>query len=208
VTEQEWLTGTDPLPLLEFLRGKASQRKLRLFAVACCRRLGDVLWDEAPVVAGERYAEGLLGRGELEEIRAAALAQAGTLYRPLAAEEVEAGRALIEAVTAPQADEGAALAARVARTRVAEAPCALVREIFGNPFRIVAISAPVLAWNGGTVRRLAEAVYDERTFDRLPVLADALEEAGYTDPNILDHLRGPGQLYRGCFLLDLVLGKK
>jgi hypothetical protein len=64
-----------------------------------------------------------------------------------------------------------------------------------------------LCWHGGTIPKLAQAIYDERAFDRLPVLADALEEAGCTDADLLGHLRGPGPHVRGCWALDLLLGK-
>jgi hypothetical protein len=80
----------------------------------------------------------------------------------------------------------------------------LVRDIFGNPFRPVSIDA---AWYTTTVVRLAQAIYDERTFERLPILADALEEAGCDDLDILTHLRGPGPHVRGRWAVDLILGK-
>jgi hypothetical protein len=63
-----------------------------------------------------------------------------------------------------------------------------------------------LTWNDGTVRRLAQAFYDDRSFERLPLLADALEDAGCTDAAILDHCRGPAQHARGCWVVDLLLG--
>jgi hypothetical protein len=92
---------------------------------------------------------------------------------------------------------------------------ALVRDIFGNPFRPAPALDPAwLIWQGGTVARLARAVYDERrltegTLDpmRLSLLADALEDAGCADAELLGHLRGPGPHVRGCWALDLVLGK-
>jgi hypothetical protein len=90
----------------------------------------------------------------------------------------------------------------------------LFREIGGSPFRPVKISPTVLAWNDGTVVRLAQTAYEERylpsgTLDntRLAILADALEEAGCTDADILGHLREPGPHVRGCWVLDLCLGK-
>ena len=58
-----------------------------------------------------------------------------------------------------------------------------------------------------TVVQLAQSIYDDRAFDRLPILADALEEAGCTDAAILDHCRGPGPHVRGCWAVDLLLGK-
>jgi hypothetical protein len=80
----------------------------------------------------------------------------------------------------------------------------LLRDILGDPFRRVALDPmPGTA----TMSSLAQAIYDERPFDRPPILADALEEAGCTDPAILAHLRGPGPHVRGCWMLDLILGK-
>jgi hypothetical protein len=64
-----------------------------------------------------------------------------------------------------------------------------------------------LAWNGGTVQRLAQAIYEEEAFERLPILADALEDAGCDDYLLLSHMRGPGPHARGCFVLDAILGK-
>ncbi|MFO0930967.1 MAG: hypothetical protein U0736_28715, partial [Gemmataceae bacterium] len=77
----------------------------------------------------------------------------------------------------------------------------------GNPFARRPIDPAWLAWDGGTVGRLARGLYDEGAFDRLPILADALEEAGATGP-LPDHLRGPGPHVRGCWAVDQVLGLK
>ena len=85
------------------------------------------------------------------------------------------------------------------------AHCQLIRDIFGNPFRRVALDPAWLQWNGGTVRKMAEAIYDDRAFDRLPILADALEEAGCTDRAVLDHCRWAGAHVRGCWVLDRIL---
>jgi hypothetical protein len=83
----------------------------------------------------------------------------------------------------------------------------LVHELFGNPFRKATLDPAWLSWQEGVVSRLAGTIYDERAFDRLPVLADALEDAGCTDRTILDHCRGPGPHVRGCWVVDLLLGK-
>jgi hypothetical protein len=83
-----------------------------------------------------------------------------------------------------------------------------LRDLFGNPFRPVSIDPTWLAWNGSTVRKLAQSLYEEYAFDRLAILADALEDAGCTDAGILEHCRGPGPHVRGCWVLDLLLGKQ
>ena len=92
---------------------------------------------------------------------------------------------------------------RVERRAQAE----LVHDIFGNPFRPATIDPKWLAWNDGTVPKLAQTIYDDRRFDLLPILADALEEAGCDDAGILAHCRGTGPHARGCWVVDLILGK-
>jgi hypothetical protein len=83
----------------------------------------------------------------------------------------------------------------------------VVLDLFGNPFRPVILEGRWLAWSGGTIPALAQMIYHERAFDRLPILADALEDAGCDDADILEHLRGPGPHVRGCWVVDLLLGK-
>jgi hypothetical protein len=95
-----------------------------------------------------------------------------------------------------------------ARSRHEQFQCDLLRDIFGDPFSSSSVDAVWLTWNGGTVPKLAQVIYDIRTFERQPILADALEEAGCADAAILGHLRGPGPHVRGCWVLDLLLGKQ
>jgi hypothetical protein len=83
----------------------------------------------------------------------------------------------------------------------------LLREIVGNPFRPVVIDPSWLCWNGKTIHKLAQSIYENQAIEQLPILADALEEAGYTNPDILDHCRKPGEHVRGCWLVDLLLNK-
>jgi hypothetical protein len=83
----------------------------------------------------------------------------------------------------------------------------LVREVAGNPFRPARIDPAWLSWNGETVVHIARSIYDERAFGRLPILADALEDAGCDDTDILNHCRGDGPHVRGCWVVDLLLGK-
>jgi hypothetical protein len=226
--EEKWLACEDPKLMLEYLsrgrsarrkaqrflrgNGRASDRTLRLFAVAWCRRVWHRLADQRcrdAVEAAERFADGAATQAELSEARSAAwtvYARTGAYY----ARSVHA--AARESCDAAAVAGYAARAAR--RQREPAAQCVLLRCICGNPFRPVAVSPAWLAWNEGTVVRLAQAAYDERhlppgTLDnaRLAVLADALEEAGCTDGQILGHLRSGGDHVRGCWALDLLLGK-
>ena len=85
----------------------------------------------------------------------------------------------------------------------------LLRGIFGTPFRpSPAIQPAWLAWNGVAAIGLARAIYAERRFDDLPVLADALEDAGCREDELLDHLRDAGPHARGCFVIDLLKGRE
>ena len=85
---------------------------------------------------------------------------------------------------------------------------AIVREIYGpNPFHLPAFNPAWLAWNDRTIHKMAQIIYDESRFDRLPLLADALEDAGCDNANLLTHCRGPGPHVRGCWAIDLVLDK-
>lgn len=91
----------------------------------------------------------------------------------------------------------------------------LIREVFGNPFKPVTIEQAWRSWNDGTVVKLAQALYEEREIPsgyldvgRLAILADALEEAGCANDNILSHCRGPGPHVRGCWVVDLLLRKE
>ncbi len=90
----------------------------------------------------------------------------------------------------------------------ANALAIMLHDILGNPFRPLTIGPSLLTLYEGTVVKLAQAIYDDRSFDRLPILADALEDAGCDNVEILSHLRGPGPHVRGCWAVDLLLGKK
>jgi hypothetical protein len=242
VTEQQWRTCTDPKPMLRFLRGKASDRKLRLLACACCRRVWDSLSAEESrqaVLVAERFADGLASADEL----AAAGRRATRPARDAAAKRISnspgaAGKAAAALVgsaaysrihaaygdplrkDAPQqAAKELGLSAEAAldpRDAYVEAEAheaaeqtALVRDLFADPFRAMPTIDPAwLAWNDGTLRKLAQAIYVERAFDRMPVLADALEEAGCTSQDILSHCREVGQPVRGCWVIDLLLGRR
>jgi hypothetical protein len=82
--------------------------------------------------------------------------------------------------------------------------CDLIRDIVGNPFRPALIDT---RWLTSTVVALAETIYQDRAFDRLPILADALQDAGCGDEQVLQHCRGPGPHVRGCWVVDLVTGR-
>jgi hypothetical protein len=126
--------------------------------------------------------------------------------------------AALAALAAAKAAQAAALlagdflaakvAGNLARGRVQAAQAALVRDLFGDPFRRVVLNPAWLNWNSATVPRIARAIYEEQAFDRMPILADALEEAGCTDALMLDHCRSGGEHVRGCWVVDVLVGKE
>jgi hypothetical protein len=191
----------------------ASARKLRLFACACCRRIWRLLTDERSrqaVEAAEQWADGLLGPKELKVVQKAAAAAArkhfsgADYYATQAASEVATPRKEWVVHTA-WCCRYALGGKRLEEERV---QCDLLRDIFGIPWRPVSVDPSWLVCQDGAVRRLAQSIYDERVFDRLPILADALEDAGCDSADLLAHCRGPGPHVRGCWVIDALLGKQ
>jgi hypothetical protein len=230
VTEDDWLSATDPDPLLEFLpgRGAVSERKLRLFACGCCRLVFNPFsgaFAERVVRAAERFADGGLPRAVLDRVHAAALAGAppATAYQAHVAQAVAHAAGPDIRATAGLAAEAAAYAAadlpaeggrpaarrpgggyaEYAAERAAQAD--LLRDVFGNPFRPARLDP---AWRTSAVLGLAHQMYAADDYGIAPVLADALQDAGCPDEEITAHLRGPAAHVRGCWVIDLLLGKE
>jgi hypothetical protein len=229
-TEEEWLNCTTPQSLLWTLRGKHLLRQRRLFAVACCWRwLHEMVDPESrrAVEVAERYADALANQDELESVYDAA--QNLSTERLLSIPECESDTARLwnfwilahaaQIACAPSVTFNLTELSRELLLRAAwlgsehedqekRAQCALFRDIFGNPFRPQpSVDSSWLSWNGGVILNLAQAIYDDRAFDRLSILADALEEAGCDNADILNHCRQPGEHVRGCWVVDLLLGK-
>jgi hypothetical protein len=228
MTEAEWMACAEPLPMLEFLRGKANDRKQRLFAASCVRAVWPLLTDERSRMAveiAERFADGSASQEELEAARTAAMAAAGPSGKLTARHSAMDASILVTWPTSKDAAECAHFPATraaawavlgdgavgpefgLARRATSKAQSATLRCIFGNPFRPVALDPAWLAWNNGAVRKVAQAIYDGRCFADLPILADALEDAGCSDSTILAHCRSGGEHVRGCWVVDLLLGK-
>jgi hypothetical protein len=219
MNEHEWLTCTDRERMRRYLMRTAGDRKLRLFACALCRRIWHLLEDEAlrrAVEVSERYADGLADHQEL----VAAQRATWPVIRPgatrtqanLAASRVARGESLHDAIKLAMLADEVAAERRIprvenARQTVQAAHCAVMRDIFGNPFRPPAFDPAWRTANGGAALRLAQVLYDERRFEDMPILADALEDAGCTDAALLEHCRGGGPHALGCWALDAALGK-
>jgi hypothetical protein len=83
-----------------------------------------------------------------------------------------------------------------------------IRCLCSPLFRTVTLNPAWLTWNGSTVPKISQGIHDEQAFDRMPILADALQDAGCTEQTILDHCRQPGEHVRGCWVVDLILSKE
>jgi len=210
MTETDWLTRNDLRPMLGSVRRKANSRKYRLFACACCRRVWHLIPDDRSrraVEVAEAFADGQVGKKELAaarasspargEMRAADAAAKAAAHAAAAAAGQAAGYAAFSALEA-------AVAAGAARATVELEHAALWRDIIGNPFRPLVLDLSWLRWNDGCIVRLAHAIYEERRFEQIAILADAFLDAGCDDDQVLAHLHGPDPHVRGCWLIDAI----
>jgi hypothetical protein len=235
VTEAEWLICEDPHRMLDFLGSKVSKRKRRLLAVACCRRIWHLLEDEGArraVETAESFADGLASKKQLSR----ACAKAWKLAIEVVSAEIEEGSPPLSAgrvgnpanaaaaLAAEKVSENVFVHAALAPAQVAlangefesqEDACAaeykcqaaLIRDLFGNPFRPVQFKPAWLESYDGLIPKLVQAIYQERRFEAMPALAEALRDAGCQDEEILGHCHQRAEHVRGCWLLDELLGK-
>ncbi|QEL15610.1 hypothetical protein [Limnoglobus roseus] len=225
MTEAEWLAATDPTPMLHFLKAKTSARKLRLFAVACCRTVWERAKDEqfyGCLETVERFADGLAADADLRSVfertrKARRISTSGRVcmsyavnkasHKPLSIHDVDAVADACAGVPFWAAKETPSVdfdAFRLSCNAEYVKQTGLVADVFGNPFRHVTVDP---TWLTSTAVAIAHGIYDERAFDRLPILADALQDAGCEDADVLGHCRGDGVHVRGCWVVDGVLGK-
>ncbi len=223
--DRQWLTVTDPAAMLAFLRarGKVSERKFRMFATACVRSLWPWLNDgrsRKVVKVSEQYADAVVSASKLAAVLTSADRSRREL-RDMAASTIErtAGAIVLRLGFGLDADLGE-VAREVAAVTVLSAgrtfaPADLLRDIFGNPFHVVSLDPARLSRHAHRVTNLAASIYEERLlscghFDnqKLGVLADALEEAG-AEQEVVRHLREKDGVHvRGCWVVDLLLGKE
>jgi hypothetical protein len=213
MTEEEWLECEYPTPMLTLLEGKVSDRKLRLFACAGCRSVWSLLANNecrravelAELVADDPQLESQLA-ADCQAIWDLSATHQGVVADPNSREGAAHNAAKYTTTGKMFHVKWAAHAVRVlaARSGTSLWQVGLLHDIFGNPFRPVTINP---SWLTSTVLALTTGIYEEKAFDRMPILADALQDAGCDNEAILQHCRGPGPHVRGCFLIDLVLGK-
>lgn len=217
MTEAEWLASNDPRAMFEALKrsfssdwpyGERTVRKRSLFGAACCR----LVWRSVSadprcrrkVEYIETMTEQRLSPDEEEELFfdvkiAAEHPKDGT---PPA--QMQAANLVYDAES-PEMALGYLLTWR-GRADRAQQLSDLLREIVGNPFRKAKFHKK---WRTDTVLAVAQQAYDTRKYAALPILADALQDAGCNNDDLLHHLRDPSATHvRGCWALDLVLGKE
>lgn len=217
MTEAEWSESIDPWLMLEFVRSdkgarnKKARRKTRLFACVCCRDF--LLYldqrSQEAVEASERYADGAISYTAFRHAWQTALgigigkSQPNRMWAHLA---IMASNPTIW----PSVLQMTHMLAAVGdwNSPGYNAVLSYQEQTFSNPFRPVRIKRPWLKWNETIIPKLAQAIYDERAFDQMPILADALEEAGCDNLDILHHCRQPREHVRGCWVIDLILDKK
>ena len=217
MTEEAWLGLTRLDPMLSFAPQAKRPRRATLFACACCRLAHD--WSlpdlEANLIeATERLADGEIARRTW--LRRGRALEADTPAWARTANEWE--RDFRDAVTAllysdpfwnvtHQIRHAVRAAGSEEYADAFEAKlCSALRDVFGNPFRAPPALSP--DWRTDTVVALARQMYEAREFGAMPILADALQDAGCTGEDVLNHCRDANVTHvRGCWVVDLVLGK-
>jgi hypothetical protein len=202
MTEAEWLACREPVQMVWWLRGRTTDRKLRLFACGLGRRVWDRLRHDdlrRAVEVAECVADGHATADELRVANDAA-------FRVVRGGGVRVGWTAANSADPDVHHAAAAGATQAGMTGLHKAGVtAVLRDVFGNPFRPVAFAPE---WRTDTAVTLARQMYDGRDFGAMPILADALQDAGCDSSDVLDHCRDASLSHvRGCWVCDLVLGK-
>ena len=202
MTEAEWQSFGNPRGMLAPLVDHITRRKSLLAAAACCR----LFWPHPPgseleacIKLVDRFVDGSASEDEIDREMGRVVANGDTFVADWEAAMI----GILDLACPPLMPLESAL--RFAKRELGAYEATLLRCIVGNPFRPASLDP---SWLTSTVVALAEGIYADRTFDRLPILADALEDAGCGHADILAHCRDGGPHARGCWVVDLVLGKE
>jgi hypothetical protein len=208
MTESEWLACDDDEKMLDWLGKRFTRRKRRLLGCATARQVEHLVREPINheiVNLCERYADGEVTKGVVQK------AFRRLRWEPATYCEWNI-RDLARGFTEPSSSGTPGLdhfPERRSPEQCARDWADVMRDLFGpTPFRKVPLEPAWLAANDGAVRSLARAIYDEGRWPELPILADALEEAGCSDADLLGHCRAGQRHYRGCWVVDLILGKR
>ena len=222
MTEAEWLACRDPKPMLKFIGGQASDRKLRLFAVSVAHQAWPCLVEpdlRNALDIAERGSDGAVpfealhvATKRVDDLLGTRAASAGystpsEWFRTTSVENRSIHFWVFLTVFPKSMNSlrnADSIVYSLASKITGSLQPQLLREAFGNPFRSVLVDP---AWLTSTVLGLATGIYEEKSFDRMPILADALQDAGCDSEEILNHCRQPGEHVRGCWVIDTLLGK-
>lgn len=226
MTKANWMACTEPLSMLEFLRPRVSERKLRLFSIACCRRICKLLPTEcrSALETAEQFVEGLASLASLNAVRQTAL-HCFSEFSDFDPDGSFIGRESASAAMAgacwtnkEEMDQGlhdvinncfglGPLSNGFEDGNLIEycQQCHDIRDIFGDPFHTLQFES---LWFTPEVRTVAQDIYDTLAFDRMQELAKALQSVGCDDMALLDHCLKIKDHVRGCWVLDIVLGRK
>jgi len=212
MTEAQWLANVDRLGnLFDFAQSTLPERPFRLKVAAIVSAWG--YWAEKVKLNDftvrafkllEFAADGSALQSDVDDLRSE-LRRAGGDWRTAVAHWA------IGILWPDDGNDMPATEATYISNSISEAisrtnQAAIIREVFGNPFRPVAFNP---AWRTDTAIAIARTMYDSREFGAMPILADALQDAGCEDEAILNHCRDANQPHvRGCWVVDLVLGKE
>lgn len=214
-SESRWLTTTHLSDLFqEFFTQEdiglslLSERKLRLFACVCARHFTPLLFDkrsEDAIEIAEWFCDSKAEVNDLLQAESSAREVVGK-YRGVAAHAAEA---VANALNSSSLSAASAVSEEIregtSRDEEIANRCDLLRDIFGNPFSPIE-SDP--RWRTSNVVDLAQVIYDERAFEKMPILSDALMDASCDSEEIIAHCRGDGPHVRGCWVVDLLTGRE
>jgi hypothetical protein len=213
VTVDEWTASDDPDDLLDAAKAmkRLPARKARLFAGGCFRLVWELIQAadiRLAVEMSDARADRKISQPELERHRYPMIHPSdhvrtwlAVAVQSLATSNLNPSYVAWQVRTATQND----IYRHARRGIPCRAQAELVREVAGNPFRPVTFDG---RWRIENVVGLARGIYEDRAFNRLPLLADALMDAGCADEQVIGHCRGEGSHVRGCWVVDLVLGKE
>jgi len=228
MTEADWLTEIDLTGMQEHVKPRATPRQWRLFACGCIRELGYLLTvrraRDAFFVA-ERFADGRATLTELARAHGEAVAAHQSLFGPNSDRDaygaevfgrVSCVHSALVALT--RKEEGAFVASLAGQAlllrdyidstwakRINRLQCDLLRDLFGNPFRPARLPKAWVRAAGRDAISIARGIYEDRSFDELPILADALFDANCPSEEMIRHCQEPGVHGRGCWVIDALM---
>jgi hypothetical protein len=209
MTEAEWLAAHDPFDLLTAIRESADAKRLWQYVTLSLYGIGA----DASVDLLQTHFAGAMEQDRILDLRnnleAVARQRSGGGYsqgrKPVKITKAAIRARVVLAALQQSPWSAAEGVTQETRHQLQRSQCDWLRCLFSNPFRPVTLN---VSWLTSTVLALANGIYDEKAFDRMPILADALQDADCNNEDILNHCRQPGEHVKGCWVVDLLLDRK